>query len=668
MRTKPTDSQDGVNIDYSQIDADRHNFDTRDTALSMTERLHHFILHKQSFIKTALTPDKLKGFEAYPNFQQLQDMATHGLMPFTKPTFIPNQGFGDFRRESQHRRLQHTIAQHIRKLQDHGRCFIIERARVQGIKGLHLSALHVASKAADSKGRPCTDAAHSRLNDGTNMDAITTYLGDFKLPQLRTLARLLATAQAQGNTLAHKTDVSAAFNNMILHPTTALLQSFCVGDWVVIPLVAGFGWCAAPAFYHIVAGAIHWAHNGGLTPEQLDIWTAAQGRIPQPRNATLDNRSITYVDDSCGQSSILSAAGDMEDLHTIIAQLLGPAAYNMKKTEGPLSRITIIGWDCDLMTYTIRPSRKGLCKLYFWIFRGLIKTASITLHDLQRAIGTLRWYTAVIPLASTHELQHVLSTCQHFLTTGSTRRPYCSLTAAARRELHWWQWLLATNLHHNVLEAPVWYLAGLPGTRELINLYTDASTTVGGGYYIPTHSYGQFLWSPAEKALFGKDTSPTDINGLEFVAAICAILANRDYLRHKVVRLHVDNTSAVAWLNKQRTSQHFGQSWMRLLISVLLTHDILLQCVHIPGVLNVHADALSRFLQNLATSTLTASLLPRPVLSAMSRLHFWKMSATLRSAEEYHTILTRLETQDSAHLFECASSSNGPSLTSPART
>ena len=228
MKAKPTDSLDGVDLDYTKIDRDLLHFHSINQDTNTQERLHHFIKLKQQNLTTGLTPDKLAGFEDYPRFRQLQDMATYGIQPFLKPDFTPNRGHGDFRRDSQRQRLEHTIAQHVRKLQDNGRCFIVPRSLIDNVEGVHLS------KAGDSKGRPCTDTNHSGLNDGTDMEALTAYLGVFKLPQLKTLACMLAAAEEQGNTLVHKTDVSSAFNNMLLSPEAALLQTFLVGDLEVI--------------------------------------------------------------------------------------------------------------------------------------------------------------------------------------------------------------------------------------------------------------------------------------------------------------------------------------------------------------------------------------------------------------------------------------------------
>lgn len=642
MRAKPTDVAVGIDIDYDQITADLSKFALCSPSLPLCARLKLFITSKQSSLTSALTPARLAGFEHFPRYTQLLDMATHGLRPFCHPSFVPNRGQGDFLRSAQHHRLRHTIAQHLRKLQDNHRCFVIPFTQIVGTDGFHLSALHIASKAADSKGRACTDATHSGLNDGTDMLAITAYLGDFQLPQLRSLAQLLVTAQRVGDTLLHKTDVTAAFNTMLLSPEAALLQTFRVGPWVIIPLVAGFGWCASPAYYNVIASAITWAHNGGLSTHQLDTWTRCQGRLPSTRNSMITDRSLTYVDDSFGRSSTVSASGDMQDFHTIIEHLLGPGAYNVTKTEGPLPALTIIGWLSDVSNYTIQPSTKGQCKLYYWIFRGLRRDKSIPLPDLQSAIGTLRWYSLVIPLASTHALQRVLSQRQHQLALTPSPSPFCRLTAAAGRELDWWQWILSTNLRHPMLQLPVWYLARDRGDRPCFDLYTDASSEIGAGYYIPHHSYGQFRWSDDEKLLFGT-TGSTDINALEFVTAICALVANRELFRGAMVRIHVDNTSAVSWLNKLRTSQDSGQSWMRLLISVLLDQDILIDCLHIPGVENIHADALSRYLQDQeSTRNLTQCLQNVPMMSTPARHVFWRMSSMWHSPKEYLSTLERL--------------------------
>jgi hypothetical protein len=228
--------------------------------------------------------------------------------------------------------------------------------------------------------------------------------------------------------------------------------------------------------------------------------------------------------------------------------------------------------------------------------------------------------------------------------------------------------LTAQLSQKNLLSCPVWYLAKDFTEREVVEIFSDASGDIGGGYVIPGHTFGQFRWSVSEKKLFGANESSTDINAMEFVTAVCAIVANRHLLQGKLVCLHCDNTSAVTWANKLRTSQDAGQGWIRILISVLLTHDILLTSVHIPGVLNVYADALSRYSQHEATASLVANLESMPMLSAESRQMIWSASFAPHSPVEYLLQLRDLETQDCTRSLEFATPWVGVHRTSQGAT
>lgn len=81
-----------------------------------------------------------------------------------------------------------TIIKHIRKLQDKGRIIILPKEDVDGMESLHVSALHATPNACGKKWRICIDATHSGLNGATNMEAMTDYLGDFKMATLRDVA------------------------------------------------------------------------------------------------------------------------------------------------------------------------------------------------------------------------------------------------------------------------------------------------------------------------------------------------------------------------------------------------------------------------------------------------------------------------------------------------
>lgn len=254
-------------------------------------------------------------------------------------------------------------------------------------------------------------------------------------------------------------------------------------------------------------------------------------------------------------------------------------------------------------------------------------------------------------MASTWELQAAL-TKGLAIQAAQPKKPIhmCHLTPAVKREVKWWKWILRVNLERETLCTEAWYLAKTHGDREQIELFTDASTTIGGGYIWHGNSYGSIKWSQTEKDSFGANSKTIDINGLEFITAICAIIAERDQLKGKTALLRVDNTAAVSWLNKARTSQIWGQEWLRVLVAVLLEYNILLTSTHISGETNIFADQLSRDIQTPQLTQELKGLKRMRLLSAGSREKIWTKPSTEYSPKEYVRELKKLETWDTVHL------------------
>lgn len=261
MRQQPQERPDGIPLDVARIKDDFQQFNNNIYGNTKFQRLAALIHSRQLELPAGLTPTRLAGFENYPRFSQLQDMANNGIQPWVKTDFIPNKGDGDFARSPQYQRHGNIIIKHLRKLQDKGRIIMLPKVDVVGMDELHLSALHLTPNAGGDKWRVCVDATQSGLNNGTDMDAMTAYLGPHTMPKLQDVARMVHRAHHRPEGVLHKMDVSQAFNNMLLAPATALLQAFQVEEYVVIPVVSGFGTCGAPAHYNLIAGAIHWAHK-----------------------------------------------------------------------------------------------------------------------------------------------------------------------------------------------------------------------------------------------------------------------------------------------------------------------------------------------------------------------------------------------------------------------
>jgi hypothetical protein len=628
---KPPQVQENTNdFNYNIIDTDTKRLHTiredNGTQSTPQQNLLQLIMEKQGVLLGGVTTESIKGFEAYPGYEHLHRLAVHGVQPYVESSFECNKALTDEER-LQYKKFKQQIHHELYKMQEKGRCLLLPRSEIQGTEGLHVSAIHVVCKPGDDKPRVTTDANASGLNAATNMLEIEEMLGDFTLPNIRYLAGMLQRARRTGRRLLYKSDVSSAFLRLRLAPETAMLHAVQVGNFVLIPLVMMFGWVAAPIFYAVVSGCVNWAHNGarddngewvpGLTATQLDRWRVQQGSLPaeRPPDQQMVDRSMTYVDDTAGPSSYTAIESDMADVETIIRQLMGADAINVKKTEGPLPELTITGWSCNMITGMMQPSEKALRKIFWWLFRGTTagkneKEFKITLANLRKVVGLLRWYSAVMPYASTFALQGLL-TLQEQIAVGSSKayQRLVNVRKEAAKELQYWRWVFDQGLRNErAWSAPMWFLARDYEGQSMVSMWTDAASLIGGGHAVKVvpdmelpeqGHYGQFRWTAEEKSLYGVvPDQATDINVLEFVTAVIAIIQERDMLRGRIVRLNVDNTTAVAWLNKLRSSHCRGQYWVAVLTQTLLDYNITLVCYHIKGELNIVADGLSRYMQD----------------------------------------------------------------------
>ena len=131
-------------------------------------------------------------------------------------------------------------------------------------------------------------------------------------------------------------------------------------------------------------------------------------------------------------------------------------------------------------------------------------------------------------------------------------------------------------------------------TKETeVTLFTDASSSGWGAQLGSRSTQGQ--WSASQRSCH--------INVLEMQAVIFAVRDFLPHLRYRVVRLMCDNAVSVAYIkNEGGTRSH---TLMQMTIRLLKWCDskaITLVPVHLPGVRNIQADALSRVLQKIAQS------------------------------------------------------------------
>lgn len=247
-----------------------------------------------------------------------------------------------------------------------------------------------------------------------------------------------------------------------------------------------------------------------------------------------------------------------------------PIAHH--KTEGPSNIITFLGIQLDTISMEARLPPDKLSS-YSDDVATLAKRSSITLRQLKSVIGKLTFTTSVIPSGRAF-LRRL-----HNLTIGHNHpNATISLSHSAKKDLTMWSTFLA---EHNgcTLIRPLSHV-----TSEEIALCADSSKTGFGATY--GSSWIQGYW-PAR-------WTNLHITVLELYPIFVTISLFSRKLQNSRINFFSDNMAVVQIINKQSSKCHFVMQILRPLVLILLNHNIHLRSSHIPGVLNVLCDAISR--------------------------------------------------------------------------
>ena len=128
--------------------------------------------------------------------------------------------------------------------------------------------------------------------------------------------------------------------------------------------------------------------------------------------------------------------------------------------------------------------------------------------------------------------------------------------------------------------------------KHALQIFTDASKE-GWGAHLDEHT-ARGTWSLPESKLH--------INHLELKAVFLALKEFRTLVCNKTVLIATDNTTVVAYINKEggmKSGSLCALLWR--ILSWCTRHQVTLKARHIPGWLNVIADKLSRLGQTIQT-------------------------------------------------------------------
>ena len=290
-------------------------------------------------------------------------------------------------------------------------------------------------------------------------------------------------------------------------------------------------------------------------------------------------RSIVYIDDLLLLSD--SRQELMEVLQEVILLLrhLGFRINWEKSQLVPLQKIPYLGFMVDSLTTIISLPDKKLQGIKQECSRAR-KQRSLSIRTLARIIGRLSAAAqAILPAPLYYRaLQQLKNTA---FRTASSFDDQVPLTTDARRELQWW-----------MEEARKYNGRQIHSSSPDLTIESDASLLGWGALAedIPTGG----LWSPQERCLH--------INVLELMAGAFAVKAFSKARKNFHIRLKMDNTSAVAYLNHMGgTRSPTLSAQAQDLWQWCLARGITLSAEHLAGTSNEVADYQSRSLQSTSS-------------------------------------------------------------------
>ncbi|KZT19402.1 hypothetical protein NEOLEDRAFT_1077945 [Neolentinus lepideus HHB14362 ss-1] len=258
---------------------------------------------------------------------------------------------------------------------------------------------------------------------------------------------------------------------------------------------------------------------------------------------------------------------------------LGIPHEKKKQEYGP--KLTIIGFEVDpnAMTVTLPACSKALFVEHIKSFLDRPPGGKRkTLREFQKMAGYANWAFNVFPL-----LRPSLCAMYEKMAGKSQQNLGIYVNNSMRYELSWLADRVEMSDGIHFLRSREWG----PEHPDVYVAYTDASG-IGLAFWFPSHNVG--FQCPKPKF------APNDAIFFFEALAVCSAVHHASMLSpapRKLV-IYTDNTNTVAMYDSLRALPDYNHILISS-VNVLLDHSIELHVLHVPGLQNKVADALSRF-------------------------------------------------------------------------
>ena len=392
--------------------------------------------------------------------------------------------------------------------------------------------------------------------------------------------------------LIAKADIESAYRIIPIHPDSVHLLGFTWEGQYYYDRCLPFGLSASCRIFESFSTAIHWILKHHF--QVLDM------------THILDD----FMFFGPGGSKICSSS--LLAFLTLATEAGIPIKFS--KTCPPATTSVLYGIEVDSVAMEARLPRDKVQKSISAVSQMLGKKKT-TLKELQSLLGLLNFVCLVIYPGRSF-LRRLFS------LTMKASRPYhyIRISPGARLDLEAWLVFLSEFNGITLLRQRRWV------SSKKLHLFTDAATSCG---------YGAVLGNEWAAGRWPDEWKSFHISVMELYPIVLALELWNSQLTHQSIVFHCDNLAVCHIINSHSSKDPTIMILIRRLVVCAMKSNILFHAVHVPGLLNPLADALSR--QDMVKARLLApalseaatqvppSLLPAAILDLKSWEQLWRL-------------------------------------------
>ena len=265
-----------------------------------------------------------------------------------------------------------------------------------------------------------------------------------------------------------------------------------------------------------------------------------------------------------------TCAQHLQLLLTLCADLGIPIAKD--KTFMPAQNTAFLGVELDTVRQVARLPLDKLQEYKTSVQETLLRT-KITRRDLESLVGKLNFATSVVParpfLRRIIDLIWTVDKPYHFIL----------ITRAVKKDLHTW----------------LQFLSSYNGTTYFRCLRIVNSSAIHLGSDASKLGFGACYGSKWVQAAYPPAWQRQHITYLELYPIYVLIFMFGRLMANSTIIFHCDNSAVTVIVNKQSSKDSDIMGIIRPLVLLLVKHNIHLTSEHIPGLLNILPDRISRF-------------------------------------------------------------------------